>query len=358
MSKLRGFIAWVLLLCLSVPASAAILATVFYVSGNGLGTGAVALATVPVVLLLVPRVVAHPSWRVGMALVGLLLCDLAYAGWRVTRVDTGGSLAFCVDGACDQPAPILSRLIREDETAYAGVALSHAMGLLTDDELAVIEPATRSAYEALDRVRGGAPGPNGVLLASAATRTEELIWLPPGEGKVPALVFLHGFGGQITPCVAAFAESAVGRDYAIVAPALDMSGYWWERPGREVLERALATLPPRVDRSRLWLVGLSNGAIGATHFGFDPELGARFRGMILLVGGDAPSVGDVPHGPVLMVAGTGDPRFPIAGLRSVAEAFTAGGADVTLKEVPGDHFILFTATSDVTGAVGEWLAAH
>jgi pimeloyl-ACP methyl ester carboxylesterase len=348
----RDALAWLLLVLASPVAAVVLIATVFFTEGNGLGAGTFALATLPVLLLGIPRAIARPERRIVMILTGLFAFDLAYGAWRVTRVAPDPGLAFCVDGACGATPPFLARLIREDETAYSGIPLSDALGWLSDPERVTAVPATHRVYDELAGLRGGRPGVNGLFLSSNADRVEELVSMPPGDGKVPALVFLHGFGGEITPCVSIVARSPIGQRYAIVAPALDLSGYWWTRDGREVLERTLATLPERIDRDRLWLVGLSNGAIGATHLGTD----ARFRGVILIVGADAPRDGERFPGPVLAIAGRDDPRFPIEGIRGAAERFRWAGTDVTLEERAGDHFVLFTDPEGVTGTMASWLA--
>ncbi len=343
-----------ILLC-SLVAALGLVVTGFYVAGNGVGVGALALATLPVLSMLGPYAAVRRSRRaVGVAL-ALLGLDVAYAAWRIAEVRPDPRYVLCVDGTCGAHASWLGRLVREDETAYAGVALSRGLGALSAEELDVIEPAVREVYGALAAERA-TPGPNALTFASSAERVESLVYLPPGDGKVPALVFLHGFGGLLTSYLSVLAASPLGERYAIVAPALDMGGAWWEPPGRDVLSRTLDTLPPRVDRDALWLVGLSNGAIGANRLAADPALGPRFRGTILLVGGYQPERAPVPHGPVLLVPGIDDPRFPIAWLEAAAAAMRDAGVDVRWAPVKGDHFILFTDPEEVTGHMARWLA--
>lgn len=356
--RLRRVLGWVLLLAAAPLVVIACVATVFYVVGNGPNAGALALATLPVLGVLGPYVVAAPRPRLARLVLALLAADLAYAAWRVTRVGPDARFPVCVDGVCPAEAPVLARLVREDETANAGMALSTALGLLSPHEERVIVPATRAVYADLAARRHAAPGPNALALASSADRVTSLVWLPPGEGRVPALVFLHGFGGLLTPYLSVLAASPLGERYAIVAPALDMAGYWWEPAGRAVLARTLDTLPARVDRDDLWLVGLSNGAIGANRLAADPALGPRFRGTILLVGALQIPDEPAPRGPVLLVPGLEDPRFPIAYVEASAAAMRDAGVEVTWAPVAGDHFVLFTHTDQVTATMAWWLEAR
>ena len=347
--------AWFLLLLCSPVAAVLVLAWGFYVAGNGLGMGAIALSSLPLLLLLVPRAIARPNPVLVGIITGIGLADGAYAVWRVAEVEADPALVYCVDGVCPASPPLLSRLVREDEAAYAGISLSYFGGLLSMEEEAVIGPATRKVYEELTERRGGRAGVNAVFLSSGPERVEELVWLPPGEGKVPALIFLHGFGGLLTPFLTALTEGELGRNYAIVAPALDMSGFWWEPRGRAVLKRTLASLPERVDRKELWLVGLSNGGIGASHLGADPELGPQFRGVILIVGTDLLGPNEKMFGPVLLLPGENDRRFPLGHIAAVAKQLEATGVDSTYTPLPGDHFLLFTQPSLVRERMWGWL---
>jgi dienelactone hydrolase len=336
--------------------AASLIVLLFYVLGNGVNDGALALATLPVLLLAGPYLLANPQHqrRGAILAASLLLLDLTYAAWRITRVVPDDTLSLCVDGACGQTAPWLARLVREDETAFAGMALSGPLGLLSDEEAPVIESATRRVYAELDTLRGGRPGPNGVALSSDAEHVTALVSMPHGDGPVPAIIALHGFGGLLTPYVSTLARSSLGEKYAIVAPALDMKGYWWEPHGRDVLARTLATLPARIDRSQLWLVGISNGAIGAHHLAADPELGPRFRGTVLLVGAGL-DLSDIATSPLLFIPGTKDVRFPLHYVEASAEAMVEAGVDVTWSPVEGDHFILFTHPAEVTERMARWL---
>jgi dienelactone hydrolase len=347
---------WLAVLCLvALPAAVAGLAWAFYVSGNGLTTGAFALATVPLGLLVAPGVAVRGRVRLvsGSLLAAGLICDLGFVASRAAAVRQGPFVA-CVDGACTGAAPWIARVIREDETVFAGNALVEALGILTPATRVRFDEAARDAYSRL-LGRTGGPGVNALLLRSNPERVTEVAWLPSGDEPVPGIVFLHGFGGLLTPYLSSITEAPELAGYAIVAPALGMEGDWWTDEGRAVVLRTLDTLPPRIDRDRLFLVGLSNGAVGASAVASDPELAVRFRAVVALMG--ASGEFGPPQIPFLLMAAEQDDRFEVEYLREV-QGGLVGGAPVDLVVVPGDHFALFTETASVNLALAGWLAAR
>lgn len=337
-------------------AAASALALAGYVAGNGPTPGAFALAGPPVALLLARRLLTAPSRLAALSLLGLLGAEAAFAAARILAVDPSpAGLAFCEDDDCSAPGPLLARLVRERESTFAGIALSRTLGILDGPDATRMGAACDRVYDALDVLTDQRPAVNALLLASSGDRVRMLTWTPPGDGPFPTLVFLHGFGGLLTPYLSVLAATALGSRFAIVAPALDTEGAWWERRGRQVLERTLAHLPPQVDPSRLFLVGLSNGAVGATHLASDPALGSAFLATILLVGiGEAP--GPLPH-PVLVLPGTDDNRFPLPTVTALARALEDQGTDVTFHPTPGDHFTLFTHTDVLAAEIAAFTAA-
>jgi hypothetical protein len=54
----------------------------YYVAGNGLGAGALALGSLPLLLLLLPRAVGYPRSGLIGFLLGIGLLDLGYAAFR------------------------------------------------------------------------------------------------------------------------------------------------------------------------------------------------------------------------------------------------------------------------------------
>lgn len=328
------------------PVAVTSLAWAFYVSGNGLVPGSCALGTLPMGLLVAPGLAVRGRLRLGTTclLAAALVGDVGFVAYRWVATRQGAFVASA--------APWLANVIREDETVYAGSALAEALGMLTPDARGRFDVAARHAHARL-AARTPGPGVNALLLRSTPDQVAGLAWLPAGDDLVPGIVFLHGFGGLMTPYLSSLTELPDLAGYAIVAPALGFEGDWWSEEGRSVVRRVVDTLPARVDRDRLFLVGLSNGAVGAMAVAADPELAPRFRAVVALMGG-YDGFGP-PRVPCLLLAAEHDDRFDLEYLREVRDA-SVGGAAVDLLVVPGDHFALFAETVDVNAALAGWLA--
>lgn len=89
-------------------------------------------------------------------------------------------------------------------------------------------------------------------------------YVPPGVEKPPLLVFLHGAMGNYQCFLFFFQKWAEQRGWAVICPSFGY-GNWYKDGGGEAAEKsllhALETLP--VDKNRVILAGLSNGATGA-----------------------------------------------------------------------------------------------
>jgi pimeloyl-ACP methyl ester carboxylesterase len=332
------------------------IAATFYLAGNGLTLGLVAFVAIPAIPGLVGCGLLRR--RAGMLHLAFLLVitALAYGRWRVSAASDTGRLVVCADGVCPTAPPWVSRLIREDEAWNAAIQLAWFLGILNSNELASLAPASEAAYRSYEAWQGPRPSVNGLLLTRRGSAVTELVGMPTGRDRVGALVFLHGFGGQISPCVGALAASELGRNYAIVAPVLDWRAEWWMPEGERVLVKTLDTLPARIDRTDLWLVGLSNGANGASRLASRPEVAERFRGLVLLMGGASTEFGEGRRPlPTLLIPARHDSRFPFDGLERLADELRAAGADVTVSPVEGDHFALMADPDTVTKKIASWL---
>lgn len=340
----------------AVPALVSAAAWVFYVVGNGIVPGAVALGTVPLLLLAVPVTLVRP--RVGWGVVVVLAADAGFVWHRIRDVDPGGPIPYCVDGDCGASPPLLAALIREDESAAAGIALSAGMGALRPGELDTVRSAAPAKYTRLATLRGGRPGVNALLLSSPGGPVQNVRSMPPGDGKVPALVFLHGYGGLLTAYVATLREAEALDGWAIVAPAYGFSGEWWTPRGEAIVARTLDTLPARIDRDRVVLVGLSNGAVGATRIATLDGLAERFRAVVAIEGAaEARWVGK-PQRPLLVIGARNDARFSYTGLERAVASLRAAGGDVTLVPVEGDHMAFFTHTREVTDMLAGFVRPY
>ncbi len=286
------------------------------------------------------------SWTVGAALVAALLVFSLVAPARLRRLALVAALALpvtiavvrvltvrlppqwsmCDDNACSATGPWWARLVPEAVAFDAGFQFAQWAGIASAAEAREYRALFDAQYSHLPDV------PNAGVLFSTADRVRLLRFEPPGDEPLPCLVFLHGFGGLSSSYLEAMASTDVGRRVIIVAPALDPFARWDTPRGRAVVEATLRTLPPRADRSRLVLVGLSNGAIfGAAHADL-------FRATVLVSG-----VGEPPKGPVLIFSGASDVRIGADWVTERTASLQRKGLTVTLDLVPAaGHGVLLS----------------
>lgn len=345
-------------IALLVPLLAAL---ILFVRANGLTTSALALATLPALAALLcfalPRAAARARRALLAAAAALAALDAAYIAARLARpAATAPAVQYCEDGDCARRPPLLARLPDEGETALAGLQLSAALDFIGGEEQASLDALLRRDYARLAASPRYAGLPSAPLVeASGHVRT--LQWIPPGRDRAPCLVFLHGFGGQLTLYLQSLIESGLGDDFVIVAPFLDPYGTWWSKEGEAVV-RELVTrrLPPAADPEQVFLVGLSKGGMGASYLLQRPAMRRLFRGGVLISASGGPREEEPLDGlSLLLVMGEDDPRFPLDHAENDAAALRARGADVALEALPADHFLILSHTAALATRMRAWL---
>lgn len=277
-----------------------------------------------------------------------LLC-LVVARWAT--VDTSSDPRFCVDGTCGGSAPLVPSLVPERPTAWLGLTSARWLGLVPPSERARIGPVFAQRFDHLAEQRSTATV-NALLLRSNPDRVRALV-SPAAPGSA-VLVFLHGYGGLLTPYLSTLRQCRALDPYTILAPALSLDGDWGSARGRAVVTRTLATWPDPTDDAVL--VGLSNGAIGVTDIAADPELAGRFRAIVAVEGLGSPDWHDPPVRGLHVIAAVDDVRNPLAHVRDHVATYRSLGADVVLHEVPGDHLAFFDRFGPICQALAHIVA--
>lgn len=281
------------------------------------------------------------------------LTNLGTATATLAGITLGGQVPggrVCDGTECDGTGHWWERILDEQECAQAGLMLT-----TRGEEGREMKAAFASAYDAMPPSWRG--GPNALLMTSRFGDVRSLRFEPKGDGSLPTVIFLHGFGGLLTPYVSLLARQ-LGDGFIIVAPALDNVGVWSSRRGQQVLRATLASLPARADRSKVFLVGLSNGGVGATTALCDPELRTAFAGFVLLSGvGRLPSGAQLEGARVLVVTGRDDPRFPLSYVVAQPQTLRGAGADVDALSLPATHALVFTHAAEWVETFERWSLA-
>jgi len=138
-------------------------------------------------------------------------------------------------------------------------------------------------------------------------------------------------------------------------------GAWWARPAEEMVPGLIDQVREQynIDSDRIFLTGLSNGAIGAYMIGmFYPD---RFAGLIPIAGSITPRymhfLVNLRNTPIYMIQGAHDPIFPIQLSRRIHKILSDMKYPVTYREhgergtAHGGHFL---PESEVPAMV-EWI---
>jgi phospholipase/carboxylesterase len=235
-----------------------------------------------------------------------------------------------------------------------------------------LEPARRGDDALVERLRAAAlrddETPRGVLHASNERdgRGGFSLYVPEaveGQAPMPLVVALHGGHGHGRDFLWSWLREARGHGVLLLAPTSRdrtwsiMGGEDVDAtPLQEMVESVAARYP--VDRTRVLLTGMSDGATYALLCGFREGMPfthlAPMCGVlhpILLANGD---LGRARGRPVYLVHGALDWMFPIYTAHLARRALEAAGARLVYREIED---LSHTYPRDENPRVLDWLAA-
>lgn len=187
----------------------------------------------------------------------------------------------------------------------------------------------------------------------------------------PALVFLHGSGGNFKAYTWLLRQVAEEVGCTLIAPSFGLGN--WNRAGasRQIAAAlADATQHAAIDPQQIHLMGLSNGGLGvclAPALLDAAELPAalkplQLRSLIFLSGvfstrqSGATLAQRLSSSPVLIISGGRDDRVPWDYVHSYGQQLQSAGMQVTMKAFPEeDHFLFFHERAAVIQLVTDWL---
>ena len=179
----------------------------------------------------------------------------------------------------------------------------------------------------------------------------------------PALVFLHGSGGNFKAYIWLLTKMADELGITVIAPSFGM-GNWEKRGGYETITRAIedAGKHAAIDPDQIHLMGLSNGGKGLCLA--ESAAGPKFRSLIFLSAvwhnriRPRELAARLQQRRILILSGGSDDRVPWDYVAGYAEKLKADGLDVTTQCFDGeDHFLFFRQRSEVLKLLAKWIAA-
>ena len=245
---------------------------------------------------------------------------------------------------------LLNRIFNEQDIVLFGAQVAPYLGAISPSEKNSLDIKFSQAFNEMN-VHGVTPLSPFLTTYLNQQRSNEFdaIVSDPGSGTTPrnGIIFLHGFGGNFTVQCWLIAAAGDHIDAVTVCPSTDPGGAWWSVRGQSILQETLIYLQKR-GVERIYLAGLSNGAIGASRLA--DQLKNNLKGLILISGADPNAA--ITEIPVLVLHGKYDERIPV----SMMEGFvSAAGPSVTYHLFEGDHFLLLKQAEQVQGVIIDWL---
>jgi pimeloyl-ACP methyl ester carboxylesterase len=270
-----------------------------------------------------------------MRRIGLAALAAAVVATCVYRAAAAPERWSLVRHGADGTSAAVQGVVGERLVAVVGAEALGGLGRLRDPEASAVPLAMTKAYARMELDVGDVASPAAVSgLPPAPPGAFDVLTFevaPPAVAR-GAVVFLHGYGGPFAlPCwQVSRAASAAG--FVTLCPSSDVDAAWWTPAGRALVAHTIEIARAR-GFAKVHLVGLSNGALGASRLA--PRLRGSIASVTVISGGapDAPS----PGVPVLALQGRADAMSPANLARAYAKK--SGGRYV---EIEGGHFGLVT----------------
>ena len=245
---------------------------------------------------------------------------------------------------------LLTRLMDEQDIVLFGARVAPYVGLVSRQEANSLDIRFS---QTIQEMKTEGVTPLSPFLATYLNQQSpgkfDVLVSEPLSGSPPAtgIVYLHGFGGSFTLQCWLIARAADSINAITVCPSTGPVGAWWNQTGEAILQETLAYLRQR-GVERIYLAGLSNGAIGASRLA--DRLKQDIVGLILISGADPSAT--MTELPVLLLHGKDDERIP----PSLMEKYAFGGSNTTYHLLEGDHFLLLKQAAQIRKVMVDWLS--
>jgi predicted esterase len=234
----------------------------------------------------------------------------------------------------------------QDVTLFAERLLS-LFGAISPDEDQNLLPAMQAAFAAMRDESGQTSSPFiRTYLRLQRPDSFDLVIVEPDAAQIPdvGVIFLHGYTGNFTMPCWVFAQDFRTINAVTVCPSVGWRGDWWTPDGEATVRTTLTYLHER-GVNRIYLAGLSNGAVGASEMA--GRIASDLAGLILISGiSSDPADSGLP---TLLIQGAHDTRMPADIMRAYA------GDDATYIELDSDHFMMLKQADAVYDSINTWL---
>jgi pimeloyl-ACP methyl ester carboxylesterase len=248
----------------------------------------------------------------------------------------------------------INTLIDEQDSLVVGEALFHLIGGDSPTEHEGIATALHADYSEMRATQPVFPSPFvSTYLNLQQPNHFDAVIIRPEMGHPPefALVFLHGYMGNVTAQCWEIAQAMRDFDAVTLCPSTDWKGDWWQPQGQAILQSTFEYLREQ-GIQKFYLGGFSNGGISIGRLASRLKGEKGLAGLILIDGFDNGIGLRELSLPILMLEGLQDERIPPALARQVVAELGDLG---TYLEVNGDHFLIMKQPASVQNAIIKWL---
>lgn len=277
-------------------------------------------------------------------------CLLLVAAGRVLLVKPDGRIRLLLLPSQDTRC-WLNCLIDEGDAALLSTRLLPLIGWISPTEAGGLQEVMGAQYQEMAQIQSPVPSPFlRTYLRQQQPAAFDTVIIEPEQPAQSGVIFLHGFAGNFTMSCWLFARAVQSLRMVTTCPSVGWKGDWWTADGEATLRATLDYLHGS-GLKRIYLAGLSNGAVGASELAY--KLTDQVAGLIL-ISGASPDARDSGL-PVLVISGTQDERMPIDLMRAYADRM---GSNATFVEFEADHFMLAKQNEAVRAAIESWLRQH
>ena len=365
---------WFLLV---VPVSACLLFVCVTLDGVVFGMAAITLGIAP--LLWTWGAGRGIRWRRrgALACLALWLVMTCWLAWHRPNGHPRSGACVCnryVGGGWHYDRKALGALLPEVDQFMLGFKLMPAIDpVFTTRQAKSLSALTRAIYVELEAdpdfhaLGSVMPDAYGEIWNQNFDNGHYFLYVPPKLDKkkpAPALVFLHGSGGNFKAYSWLLSRLADEQGMVLIAPSYGM-GNWDENGGTRAVMSALddAATIIHLNRGNTVLMGLSNGGLGVSRTAASLG-GGRFSALVFLSAVcDREALGSSSFAerwkgkPVLVMTGCDDDRVPLDYEEECADMMRDAGAKVDMTTYDGaDHFLFFSHRKEVITKINAWLA--
>jgi pimeloyl-ACP methyl ester carboxylesterase len=361
--------------CIVCPLPALLLFSFATVQGGIFAIGGLLLGAAPLLAFISPENLTLRKCSVAALALWLIITVWL---WRVSpdgRPHADARVQNCyADGGWHYQRQALGALLPEVDQFMLGFQIVPALDpLLTWRQTRTLAAETRTIYAALEADEDfhalGSVMPDAYddLWGLRTPPPHYYLYIPQHldrRTRAPALVFLHGSGGNFKSYVWLLSRIADDLGMILVAPSFGM-GDWDAKRAPSLVAKVLADAARRapLDESRMHLVGLSNGGLGVSRLAAS-AIADRFCSLTFLspvcdqAALKTPAFRLAWNGkPVLVISGAEDDRVPLSYVKESVAILKTAGASVEFSIYDdANHFLFFSHRERCLPEMKDWLS--